>query len=121
MISQGSKISLVIGNGLGNTEFDMPEVTGRTVDEAQAILAQYNLQAIIVPYDQMSSITDTASAIIVDQRPRALNDAGVANRVKAGEIIDLSIEQNPSDQDIHSNTNTPKSVSSDDTKTNPGK
>ncbi|MFI5196739.1 MAG: PASTA domain-containing protein [Chitinophagales bacterium] len=121
MIAQGSKINLVIGNGLGNTEFDMPDVTGRSVDEAQAILAQYNLQPIVVPFDQRSVITDTSTAIIVDQRPRAFNDAGVANRVKAGEIIDLSIEQNPSAQDIHDNTNTHNSVNNDDSKKKPGK
>lgn len=119
MIPQGSKISLVIGNGLGNTEFDMPELTDMSVDEATAILAQYNLQPIIVPYDQMSAITDTPTAKIVDQRPRALNEAGVANRVKEGEIIDLYIEQNPSAQDFHSNTNTQKSVNDDGTKKKP--
>jgi len=121
LISQGSRISLVIGNGLGNTEFDMPEVTGMTVDEAMAVLNQYNLQPIIVPYDQMSAITDTSAAVIVDQRPRALNDAGQTNRVKAGEIIDLSIEQNPAANEIHGNTNAPKPVSEEDTKTPPEK
>ena len=121
MIAQGSKISLVIGNGLGNTEFDMPDVTGRSVDEAQAILAQYNLQPLPVPYNQTTVITDTPSATIVDQRPRALNDAGVANRVKAGEFIDLWIMQNPSAQDIHDNTTTPNGVNNDDTKKQPGK
>lgn len=121
MISQGSKISLVIGNGLGNTEFDMPEVTGLSVDEAQAILAQYNLQPIMVPYDQMSAITDTPTAKVVDQRPRALDDAGKPNRVKAEELIDISIMQNPSDQEIYSNTNGGKGVNNEDTKKKPGK
>ena len=121
MISQGSKISLVIGNGLGNTEFDMPEVTGMTVDEALAVLNQYNLQLIIVPYDQMSAITDTTTAVVVNQRPRALSDAGKPNRVKAGEFIDISIMQNPSAQEIHGNTNTPNTVNNQNTKKNPGK
>jgi beta-lactam-binding protein with PASTA domain len=121
MISQGSKISLVIGNGLGNTEFDMPEVTTMTVDEALAVLAQYNLQPIVVPYDKTTTITDTPSAKVVDQRPRALNDAGQPNRVKAGQIIDISIAQNPSPEDIHSNTTVPNSVNKGDTKKTPGK
>jgi len=121
MIAQGSKINLVIGNGLGNTEFDMPEITGLTVDEALAILAQYNLQPIVVPYDQMSVITDTSSATVVDQRPRAFTDNGEANRVKAGEIVDISIIQNPSDQEIHGNTNTHNSVNEENTKKKKGK
>ena len=101
MILQGSKISLVIGNGLGNTEWDVPDVTGMSVDEAMTILNQFNLQPILSVINQLSEIRDTSTAVIVDQHPRALNDAGAVNRIKMGDIIDLSIEQNPPPEDIH--------------------
>jgi eukaryotic-like serine/threonine-protein kinase len=117
MIPQGSKISLVIGDGLGNTEFNVPEVTGMTVDEALTVLNQYSLQTIIAPVDQLSKITDTFSARIVDQQPRAKNESGANNRTKAGEIIDLYIEQNPAPEDIHNNNNnTSKGVNTDNKK-----
>ena len=109
MISQGSKVSLVIGDGLGNTQFDVPAVTKMTVDEALTILAQYNVQPIITAADQMSQITDTASAVIIDQSPRAINEAGMANRIKQGDIIDLIIMQNPSPTDFPDNNTTPGS------------
>ncbi len=111
MIPQGSKINLVIGDGLGNTEFDVPQVTNMTVDEAMAVINQYNLIPIITPADQLSKILDTPSAYVVDQSPRQTNDAGATNRIKAGDIIDLLIMQNPAPMDIHgNNTNTPSDV-----------
>lgn len=111
MIAQGSKINLVIGDGLGNTEFDVPDMTGNTIDEALTILNQYNLQPIIIPADQLSKITDTPSAYIVDQEPRPFNDAGAPNRIKAGDIISLRIMQNPGPNDTRgNNTNPPPGV-----------
>ncbi len=108
MIVQGSKISLVIGNGLGNQEYDVPDVTGLTIDDAGTIWNQYNLQPVLQVADQLSQITDTAQATIVDQRPRALNDKGEPNRIKNGEIIDLFILQHPTPDQIYNAGNTNK-------------
>ena len=108
MILQGSKISLVIGNGLGNQDYDVPDVTGMTIDEAGTILNQYNQQLLITVADQLSQISDTSLATIVDQRPRALNDKGEPNRIKNGDIIDLSILQHPTPDQIFGSGNTNK-------------
>ena len=113
MITQGSKISLVIGDGLGNTQFDVPDVRGMTVDEAMILLNQYGLQIIVVANDQMSEIRDTATAFVHDQSPLPINESGAVNRIKEGDIIDLKIEQNPPAVDIHNNTNMPTGVNSD--------
>ncbi len=102
MIPQGSKISLVIGNGLGNTEFDVPDVIRMTVDEAMALINQYNLLPII--YTDMSSgeIVDTASAYIILQRPSPTNETGGRNKIKMGADISLSIKQHPDESDYGS-------------------
>jgi len=105
-IVQGSRISLIIGNGLGNTEWPVPNVTGMTVDEAMTVLNQFNLQPIIVAGDQLSAISDTLTAYIIDQQPREFNDAGEHNRIKMGAFIDLQIMQNPSAEDYHQSNNT---------------
>jgi eukaryotic-like serine/threonine-protein kinase len=95
LIAQGSKVSLVIGDGLGNTEFNVPQFTGQTVDQALATINALNLQPIYaVPPDQ-PKITDTLDATIVDQEPKELNQAGAHNRIKAGDFISLIILQNP--------------------------
>jgi eukaryotic-like serine/threonine-protein kinase len=101
MVAQGSKVDLVIGNGLGNTEWNVPDVTGMTVDEAILMLNQYNLQPFIVSVDKMGDITDTPSAIIVNQSPKAFSPTGDHNRIKMGEFMDLQIMQHPSPEDIH--------------------
>ncbi|MBE2290521.1 MAG: PASTA domain-containing protein [Chitinophagaceae bacterium] len=103
-VPQGSKIDLVIGNGLGNTEWNVPNVTGLTVDEAIIILNQFNLQPLLVAADQMSEISDTPSARIIDQSPREFNEAGEHNRIQMGAFIDLQIMQNPREEDIHYST-----------------
>ena len=93
MIAQGSRISLVIGDGLGNTEFNVPNVVSMNVEEAMTVLSQYSLIPVIVAYDQLSVITDTLAAIVVDQEPRELNQAGAANRIKEGDFINIKISQ----------------------------
>jgi eukaryotic-like serine/threonine-protein kinase len=92
MIQQGSKVDLVIGNGLGNTEFNVPDVTGISVDEAVAILNQYGLQPV---FTATEGISDSSSAIVAEQSPEAMNAAGAPNRIKEGTFINLTIKQNP--------------------------
>ncbi len=101
LILQGSKVDLVIGNGLGNTEWDVPDVTGIDVETAMTILNQYNIQPILAVQDQLTQISDTNSAFIVNQEPRALNDQGKPNRIKMGSIITLTISQKQGDIEIH--------------------
>lgn len=110
MIAQGSKISLVLGDGLGNRKFIVPVVTGMSVEEAMIVLNQYNLQVYIMPYDQLSQITDTPSARIVETEPAATNESGGENMINDGDLITLKIMQNPTAEDIHSNRTTPASV-----------
>ncbi len=102
-IMQGSKIGLVIGNGMGNTEWPVPEVTGITVDEAITMLNQFNLQPVLGPEDE---ITDTLQATVVDQEPRSLNATGEHNRIRMGDIITLKIRQTPKPEDIYHSGNT---------------
>lgn len=90
MISQGSKIDLIIGDGMGNTEFDMPDVSGLDVETAVTVLNQYELQPI---YHATGDISDSSSAVVIDQSPPALNSAGTANRVKKGQFVELTIQQ----------------------------
>jgi eukaryotic-like serine/threonine-protein kinase len=100
LVPQGSKIDLVIGNGLGNTEFEMPEVTGYTVDIAFSIISQYNLIPNYVVRPGDGEIIDTFSATVIQQIPPAYNEAGVHNKIKMGDVIDLIIKQNPEPGDI---------------------
>ena len=98
MIAMGSKITLVVGDGMGNKQFDVPDVIGRTVDEAITMLYASNIQPRIIA-KEMTDISDTSTAFVICQYPRALNETGTANRINMGEFIELIIMQNPSEQD----------------------
>lgn len=90
MIPQGSKITLVIGDGLGNTEFDVPDITGLTYPEGIAILNASGLQFISV---WEGRITDSQTAVIYAQAPEATNEFGGINTIKQGQMIDIKISQ----------------------------
>lgn len=92
MVPQGSKITLVIGDGLGNIEFDVPDVVGLTYAEGAAIISASGLQFIDL-WD--SPITDSVSAVIYYQNPEAKNEFGGTNRIKQGELMDIKIRQTP--------------------------
>lgn len=90
MIPQGSTITLVIGDGLGNVEFDVPNVMGMTYPEAIAVLNASGLQFIDL-WD--GGIKDSLTAVIYYQSPEAINNFGGKNQVKEGDLIDMRVRQ----------------------------
>lgn len=90
MLPQGSSIDLIIADGFGNVEMDVPDVVGLTVMEGMAVLSGYSLTPIPI-YEGV--ITDSATAIIYKQNPTPLNDVDQPNRIREGDVIDIRIRQ----------------------------
>jgi eukaryotic-like serine/threonine-protein kinase len=90
MIPQGSKISLVIGDGLGNKEINVPDLTGMTYPEAMAILSGSNLNYSAV-FDGM--ISDTSTAVIYMQVPEPYNEFNEPNKIVEGDNVDIRVKQ----------------------------
>lgn len=90
MVPQGSKINLVIGAGLGNTEISVPDVTGMSYPEAVAVLSGSGLQYVPV---WEGFISDSNTAIVYMQTPDAINEMGAPARIREGDFIDLHIQQ----------------------------
>jgi eukaryotic-like serine/threonine-protein kinase len=91
LISQGSKIDLEVGDGIGNTEFDVPDVVGKTLDEAEFVLKGSNLKrGLIMPVDDPSKAPGT----IVRQNP----EAGAGNKIRVGDVVDLWVVGQPDTQ-----------------------
>lgn len=84
MIPKGSRINLVLGDGMGNEEVEIPELTGLTKDEALMALRGMMLNIGIVSYE--GEITDTANAVIVRQEPM-LTDSIM--KVKKGSPVNI--------------------------------
>lgn len=99
-IPQGSTISLVIGDGLGNTEMNVPDVIGLTYPEAVAQLSGNGLMFTSV-FDM--DVHDTTFAKVYKQTPNAISDLGTPSRIRQGDFIDLYIGQNPADSTMNAN------------------
>lgn len=111
MVPQGSAIDLVIGEGLGNVEFDVPDIIGMGYNEAIAVL---NINGLNFTAIWEGEITDSATAVIYEQYPAPMNELMVHSRIKEGDIVDIRIKQHPEPEDFGSNTTPPGNVNEDD-------
>lgn len=66
-IPKGSKVNLVLGNGMGESEVEIPNLIGLTKDEAQFALKGSSLSIGAITFE--GAIGDTASAVIIRQSP----------------------------------------------------
>lgn len=81
-IPKGSKIDLVVGDGLGETEFPVPNLIGMPLDEAEFALAGQGLQIGDVRYEQK---TDKELGTVFRQMPAP----GSGRQIRVGEVVDL--------------------------------
>ena len=100
MVPQGSRISLVIGEGLGNVQINMPDVIGYTYEEAVNLLAGTGLQYYTIFEGEIS---DTAAAVIYNQSPKPFNEIGEPNRIKEGDMVDIYIKQTATMEEMEGN------------------
>ena len=82
LIAKGSKVTLVIGNGTGDVEIDVPCVEGKIFDETQIIIKGSGLQIGTIIYDPTS--TEPAGTVF-RQNPAC----GDGNKIRSGEMVDL--------------------------------
>ncbi len=100
MLPQGSTIDLVVGDGFGNVEMNVPDVIGMTADEGLAIINGNGLTPTAI-WD--GHIEDSATAIIYQQTPSPYNELDQPNRIKEGDIVDLRIKQSPANEELEGN------------------
>lgn len=100
MVPQGSRISLVIGDGLSNTQVNMPDLIGNAYEEAIAVLSGTGLQFYAIWEGQ---ITDSATAVVYNQNPKPINELGAPNRIKEGDMVDIYIKQEATSEEMDAN------------------
>ncbi|GAB4051643.1 PASTA domain-containing protein [Spirosoma foliorum] len=83
-VPKGAKIDLEIGDGLGSTMFEIPNVVGLPLDEAEAAIRGSNLKV-----GTKISVDDPEKEVgtVVKQRPEARS----GERIRVGETMDLWI------------------------------
>jgi len=86
-VPKGSRIDLILGDGKGNEEVEIPSVIGLTKDEAIfALRSGAGLNLGIVNYE--GEITDTAAAIVIRQDPFATDSL---IKVKKGSPVNITL------------------------------
>lgn len=84
-IPKGSKINLVLADGLGETKGEAPNLIGRTLEQAKWVLNTLNFNIGYVEYD--ATVKDTNAAVIYKQVPDYNPDAPF--ELNYGEAIDV--------------------------------
>jgi eukaryotic-like serine/threonine-protein kinase len=82
-IPKGSAVDLVVGDGLGNAEFQVPNVVGMPADEATTLLVGAGLQMGSIQY--IAAPNGEAEGTVVRQRPIASPGA----KIRVGELVDI--------------------------------
>lgn len=88
LIPKGSKINLVLGDGQGSAEVDIPNLTGLTLSEAQFVLPRASLSLGNISLQGI--VKDSANAVIIRQIPAPTD---TLTKVSIGSKIDVVIEQ----------------------------
>lgn len=89
-LAKGSAVDLVLGDGIGNTKVNVPELLGLTLEEAMFVLQASGINTGALIFDE--SVTDSTLAVVYKQVPPADN----ISFLKQGESIDLFLTQSES-------------------------
>jgi eukaryotic-like serine/threonine-protein kinase len=82
-VAKGSVVDLVVGDGLGNAEFQIPDVMGMPVDEATTLLVGAGLQLGTTQY--IPAPNGEPDGTVVRQRPAA----SPGSMIRVGELVDI--------------------------------
>jgi eukaryotic-like serine/threonine-protein kinase len=96
-IAMGSGITLVLGSGLGQDEFNVPDLYSLSYSEALMLLQTTGLSVGAVVPDP--DVKDTSNAYVYRQSPERFTYDNRYNRIRPGQTIDLWLSsQKPSRQ-----------------------
>ena len=93
-IPMGSRISLVLGGGIKQTEVPVPVLLGLTFAEAKVLLESNDLLLGAVVVD--GAVGDSSAAFVIRQNPPVRDDEGRPIRIRGGQLIDLWISMDRS-------------------------
>lgn len=86
-IAMGSSVVLVLGSGLGQDVFSVPDMFGLTFADARAFLEANGLNLGAPVFDP--DVRDSVSAFVYRQSPQRFTEDGRINRIRQGQSVDL--------------------------------
>jgi beta-lactam-binding protein with PASTA domain len=87
-IPKGSKVDLVLGDGSGASEVEIPDLVNQDLDAARFVLKNSGLALGIVTYQ--GTITDSTNLVIVSQTPAKTDSV---TKVSNGTRINVTVSQ----------------------------
>lgn len=88
MVAKGTRIDLVVGDGLGQTEIDVPNLVGLSLEEAKFVLDGVGLNLGSVVTDETVSSGMQGSALVYKQVP---DPQDPISTIKQGEPVDVFV------------------------------
>jgi beta-lactam-binding protein with PASTA domain len=88
-IPMGSSITLVLGTGVGESEFSVPNIVGMTYTQAKSWLESNGLSFFSVIPDK--DVKDTASAYIYWQNPSRFDEERKIQHIRTGQTMDIKL------------------------------
>jgi beta-lactam-binding protein with PASTA domain len=102
-INMGSGVTLVLGSGLGQNEFNVPDLFSLTYNEALMMLQSTGLTPGAVIPDP--DVTDSMNGYVYKQSPDRYTYDNRINRIRAGQTIDLWLSKEKPVRNIDSTQN----------------
>ena len=91
-IQQGESVTLVLGDGVGETEFAVPNLIGMSYVDAKLLLETNGLSFLVVLPDP--DVTDTLNAYIWWQNPPRYDEEGRRMKIRSGQTMDVKLSLN---------------------------
>lgn len=105
-IRMGSGIVLVLGSGLGQDEFSVPDMFGLTFSDAKAFLEANGLNLGAPVFDP--DVRDSSNAFVYRQSPQRFTEDRRINRIRQGQSIDLWLSVQKPERQIDSTLQQPE-------------
>ncbi|NJO02689.1 MAG: PASTA domain-containing protein, partial [Bacteroidia bacterium] len=104
-ITKGTPIDLLIGDGIGEKQFPIPDLVNLPLDEAEFVIKGHDLVIGNKTYvynsnQEIGTVIRQSPAVFIGKlkdgiQSGSLQDNRVRNKIRAGEVIDLWISGNP--------------------------
>ncbi|WP_259069854.1 PASTA domain-containing protein [Mucilaginibacter sp. X4EP1] len=95
-LPKGSKIDLVIGNGAGPSEVDIPDLVNQDLSAAKFIIKNNSLTLGTITYQ--GTIPDSTNLVVVQQSPMKTDSV---NKTSLGTRINLTVTQGTKTDESH--------------------
>jgi beta-lactam-binding protein with PASTA domain len=87
-IRMGSHVLLVLGSGVGQTVYLVPNLIGMTYGNAKMKMEATGINVFVI---SAPGVSDSLNAYIINQDPKRFDETGQATRIRSGQMINVTL------------------------------